>query len=186
MKTWAEVEKSEQYQALSPAQKKAAKRKYPHVQANIQGVLSEIGKTNDELVTKVVKAVETLNDALAQLDLSKANDRTVAKGIDETLMGMTVSLGARLDSVEQALSKDDETPRAILSLVKKVDEISFKQPDLSGVDEFVKTAGSTMETIERKARQLKKVEPPKHKWKATVVDRVGDRIKSVIIEPVKG
>ena len=187
MKTWAEVEQSESYKALTPAQKKAARRKYPFVQSNIQKVLKEIDQANKDMAQRMMDAVDQVSKVLAET--GEAKTLSVAENLETSITNAMNTVASRVDEVEKALIQsmkwlqESKEPVELEPLRKQIEEIEFKQPNLAPIEHFMTEAGQTIEVINKKVRQIK--QPEVKEWEAEVVERDrNNRIKTARIVPI--
>lgn len=110
MKSWEEIEASSEYKSLSPAQQKAARRKYPFDEYEMQ----QMSRSN----AKILDAVSGMNDVVSQLNKKV---EVMAKAHDNPYMYQVV--GQYMDSFAKLME----------GLAEKITELKPQEQDLSGL-----------------------------------------------------
>jgi len=145
IKSWKEIEDSPEYKAMTPAQKKAAKRKYPVKDYDLQQQQNAQEKFRQS-IADMRDSITTLETRISGITIPEPIDSTdIFTGIRENTTGLSEALGGVIEAISGIRIADNKQDlekivSVISSLEKNISEMEFNitMPDNSTVERLLR------------------------------------------------
>lgn len=201
IKNWIDIESSEAFKKMTPAQKKKARANYPMQQFKIQETLKDIEQNVYNSIRKIQDTMAELGPSFERVSKLDESNRMEMQGFMDTfeksvkvfedsasaVTTITTAIQANMKTVENQIDglytvyhvQGEQCLKAVENIQNSIDGMKFPEPqsvDLAGTEDM----------LSRINRKLAK-EPEKRpkKWVASVSERdLNDDIKSVTLTAV--
>jgi len=194
LKNWIDIEGSDAFKGLTPAQQKKARARYPIQEFKIQEALKDIEQNVYNSLRKVIDMLGDLNEAIHRLDGVGESNKVEVSGVTGVLEKGIHDLVDRIEATEEKMRDitfdlksasflhSENAVKAIEGVQKSVSGLHIPTPekvDLKGTEDM-------LNRINRKIAGMTK-EPEKRptKWVASVSERdMNDDIQTVTLTAV--